>query len=349
MRVIVFDLEWNQGTFTNGHKRIEGFTAEIIEIGAVRLDDSMKPVDSFHAYVKPQIFLTIHQVTDKLLHIDTKELNEAEPFVQVFQRFLAWCGTEDYRFGTWGIMDLSILQKNIAYYQMESLSDGPIPFLDVQKLFGYSQNTPKLRSTLEYAVDTLALAKEIPFHRALDDATYTAKVLQQIATPQLMQYISYNVFHPPIDRSREIRIAFDTYTKYISRPFPDKPTALSDKEVASSRCPLCHRNLRKKVKWFTVNGFFYNCLAYCEIHGYLKGKVRMYKWNGPGIYVVKTTRFVTQEEADAMFLRKQLAAEHRSRRNARKRLRDSLKKSEPPQNGGEDPVETAQTTLSNDS
>ena len=38
-------------------------------------------------------------------------------------------------FATWGPLDLLELQRNISYYQLIPLSDGPIKFYDVQKLF----------------------------------------------------------------------------------------------------------------------------------------------------------------------------------------------------------------------
>ena len=88
--------------------------------------------------------------------------------------------------------------------------------------------------------------------------------------------------------------------KYISRKFDSKAEAFADREVSSSKCYLCHRNLRKKVKWFSINGRHYYCLAYCEKHGYLKGKIRIRKSEDGKIYVVKTTKLISEEEAEAI-------------------------------------------------
>ena len=105
------------------------------------------------------------------------------------------------------------------------------------------------------------------------------------------------MFHPPLNRKTEIKIQFDNYEKYISREFQDRAEAFEDREVVSSKCYLCHRNLRKKIKWFTPNGRNYYCLAHCEKHGYLKGKIRVRKSVDEKVYIVKTTKLISPEEA----------------------------------------------------
>ena len=52
MEYVILDLEWN-GTFS---KKLKGFFNEIIEFGAVRLDHTLKRLDSFSMpLVRPQI------------------------------------------------------------------------------------------------------------------------------------------------------------------------------------------------------------------------------------------------------------------------------------------------------
>ena len=161
------------------------------------------------------------------------------------------------------------------------------------------------------------MEKDIPFHRAFSDAYYTSKVMIRIMAekPEVLQKVSYDVFHTPKDRNSEVKVQFDTYMKYISREFADKTEAFQDKEVASSKCYLCHRNLRKKLKWYTPNGRHYYCLAYCDKHGYLKGKIRVRKSENGGLYIVKTTKLITPEEADVIRERsKHMKELHKQRR-----------------------------------
>ncbi len=300
MNYIVFDLEWNQ--YSTESQEVKELPFEIIEIGAIKLNDRGVMISEFSKLVKPSVYLEMNKITSRLIHLQMQELLRGEPFVEAAGRFLAWCREEKYSFCTWGSMDLTELQRNMAYYNMTPMSEGPIPFLDVQKLFSLAFEDGRSRKSLEYAVDHLELPKDIPFHRAFSDAYYTAQILARILAkaPRVLGNVSYDVFHLPRSREQEIRVQFEGYTKYITREFASKTEALMDREVISSKCYLCHRNLRKKLKWFTVNGRHYYCLAYCEKHGYLKGKIRIQKAPAGGVYVVKTTKLVTDQEAEGL-------------------------------------------------
>ena len=298
MNYIVLDLEWNQSN--NGpEEETAELLFEVIEIGAVKLNDAGVMISEFSQLVKPEVYHEMHQITSKLIHLQMKELERGKPFTEVAEAFLDWCGSEEYMFCTWGSLDLTELQRNMKFYKMTPLSDGPIPFLDVQKLFSLAFEDGKSRRALEYAVDMMELEKDIPFHRAFSDAYYTAKLFNLIVEQHrsVLKNVSYDVFHPPLTREQEIKIQFDNYAKYISREFDNKTQAFADREVSSSKCYLCHRNLRKKLKWFSPNGRHYYCLAYCEKHGYLKGKIRIRRSDSGKIYVVKATKLISDDEA----------------------------------------------------
>ena len=301
MNYIVFDLEWNQSS-TGLEEETACLPFEIIEIGAVKLDDNGVRNGTFSQLVKPAVYHEMNRATGRLVHIQMEELENGSPFVPAAERFLKWCGAEACRFCTWGSADLTELQRNMKFYGMAPLAEGPIVYLDVQKLFSIAYEDGKSRRALEHAVDFLALEKEIPFHRASGDAHYTAKVFAKILSerPDVLKNVSYDVFHPPLNRKTEIKIQFDNYEKYISREFQDRAEAFEDREVVSSKCYLCHRNLRKKIKWFTPNGRNYYCLAHCEKHGYLKGTIRVRKSVDEKVYIVKTTKLISPEEATGL-------------------------------------------------
>lgn len=321
MNYIILDLEWNQSS-TGKEPEVATLPFEIIEIGAIKLNHERIMVSEFSQLIRPTVYRRMHRITSKLIHMRMEELERGNPFTQVAADFLNWCG-EDYIFCTWGPLDLTELQRNFRYYGMEPLSKGPIAFLDVQKLFSIAYEDRKSRRALEWAVDYLEIEKDIPFHRAFSDAYYTAKVLAAIQDPEVLKNVSYDVFNPPTCREEEIKVQFDTYFKYISRIFLDKAAALADREVSSSKCYLCHRNLRKKVKWFSPNGRHYYCVAHCEKHGYLKCKIRIRKTEDGQVYVVKTSRFITPEDVEKLTER---------REHARKMHASSHKPSNKPSN-----------------
>lgn len=297
MNYIVLDLEWNQGNAAR--EEAAGLPFEIVEIGAVKLDGQGKKLGEFSQLIRPAVYHEMHQITGKLIHLQMQELEAGVPFVQAAEDFLSWCGEDAYWFCTWGNADLTELQRNMKFYRMKPLAGGPIAFLDVQKLFSIAFENGKSRRALEHAVDLLGLEKDIPFHRAIGDAAYTAVILAEILAekPEVIKNVSYDVFHPPADRASEVRVRFGTYAKFISREFGSRAEAFADREVVSSKCYLCCRNLRKKIRWFSPNGRNYYCLAHCVEHGYLKGKIRVRKSDDDRVYIVKTTKLISPEEA----------------------------------------------------
>lgn len=297
MNYIIMDLEWNQSS--TGQKEVSKVLPfEIIEIGAIKLNNDRKMIDEFSELVKPQVYHEMHRVTRKLIHLQMEQLEQGRPFTEVMRQFREWCG-DDYIFCTWGPLDLTELQRNIRYYKQEPLADGPIKFLDVQKLFSIAYEDQKSRRTLEYAIDHLAVEKDIPFHRAFSDAYYTAKILTMMDESVLANY-SFDVFHLPQDKESEIHVTFDTYAKYISRAFADKAQVLEDKTVMGTRCYLCDKGLRKKIRWFSPNGKHYYSVSYCDRHGYMKAKIRIRKAEDGAAYVVKTSKFITEAEIAAI-------------------------------------------------
>ncbi len=295
MNYIVLDLEWNQSS--NQRDKEYGIPFEILEIGAVKLNENKEIIGKFDQLIKPQIYQTIHFITTKIIHIDKEELSNGKPFQEVAKAFLDWCG-KDYIFCTWGTLDLTEFQRNLCYYGMDEISKGPLPFYDLQKFFSIAFEDGKIRRSLEFAVDYLNIEKDIPFHRAYSDAYYTAKVFAKIYNRDVEKYVSYDIFITPCSKKEEVHKIFPTYSKYITREFKEKAIALNDREVNSTRCYLCGRRAKKKIKWFSVNGKHYYSLSYCKRHGFLKGKIRMKKADDGDFYVIKTLKLITLEEAE---------------------------------------------------
>ena len=316
MNYIVMDLEWNQSS--DGSEEVcKVLPFEIIEIGAIKLNSERKMIGEFSELIRPQVYHEMHHITGKLIHLEMDELEKGQPFVNIEEKFRQWCG-EDYLFCTWGPLDLVELQRNIRYYGLEPLGDGPIAYLDVQKLFSIAYEDRKSRRTLEYAIDFLHIEKDIPFHRAFSDAYYTAKVLARMEESVLAN-VSFDVFHLPRTKEEEVHIVFDTYAKYISRSFADKTEAMQDKTVIATKCYLCHRNLRKKIRWFSPNGKHYYSVSCCDKHGLMKAKIRIRKTEDDRVYVVKTEKFITPEDVQDIRGKQEKAREQRRERRIYKK------------------------------
>ena len=75
MNYIVFDLEWNQCPYGK-EKENKKLPFEIIEIGAVKLDENRNVIDSFQEIVKPAVYHRLHFRTKfwELLQIDWRKV-----------------------------------------------------------------------------------------------------------------------------------------------------------------------------------------------------------------------------------------------------------------------------------
>lgn len=296
MNYIVFDLEWNQcPAGKNGSDPDLPF--EIIEIGGIKLNEKREKISEFHRLVKPQVYNWIHDSIHNVIHVDYKELMNGELFPQAVQEFLDWCG-KDFVFCTWGMQDLMELQRNMRYYSLLDLLPGPVIYYDIQKLFSWFHENIKLRRSLEYAIDCLDIEKEKDFHRALEDAEYTARVFAKMDMAEILPYYSIDTYQPPNNRKKEIYISYPTYDKYISRQFHDREKVIKDREVASTRCPVCHLPAKRRLRWFMNNSRIYESISQCQEHGYIKGKVRIRKTDEDTFYAVKTLKLVNEQKAE---------------------------------------------------
>ncbi len=326
MNYIIFDLEWNQADKKQNENPKLPF--EIIEIGAIKLNSQFEKIGEFSRLIRPTVYHTMHTFTRDIIHISMRDLKREQTFSPVMRYFLKWCGEEPV-FGTWGPLDLTELQRNMDYYGFAPLSEGPLSFLDVQKLYtlAYEPEENKKRRALQYAVGQLDIEQDIPFHRAFADAYYTAKVLQRISrepfAEQVLQKVSFDSYRIPKNKKKEIHIVFDSYAKYISREFENKQAAMEDKEVAGTKCYICNKNCRKKIRWFTPNGRHYYSLCQCGRHGYIKGKIRMKKTEGDKVYVVKTLKIIDEAQAQKVEDKKEHAREMRRQHRKSKQDRES--------------------------
>ena len=114
MNYIIFDLEWNQSPCGPEYENPR-IPFEIIEIGAIKLNDKFEIVDEYSSIVKPRIYKRLHKHIRQMLNYDEEYLKTGRPFDMVCREFMKWCGT-DFIFGTWGTSDLPQLQKNMDYY-----------------------------------------------------------------------------------------------------------------------------------------------------------------------------------------------------------------------------------------
>ncbi len=318
MNYIVLDLEWNQCPDGKVYE-VSGLPFEIFEIGAVKLNENREVVDRFSCYIKPSVYTELHYITRGLTHASMETLNKGLCFSDAISSFFAWCEQGgEYYMCTWGSMDLLELQRNMRYFGYESPLRIPLFFYDIQKLYSIAMEDGKSRRALEVAVDALEITKDIEFHNAINDAEYTARVMQIMDFDKVRQFFSIDTYYIPKDKKSEIHINYGTYYKYISRGFSSKEEIMEDPEVLSTNCYICNKKARKKIRWFTMNTKMHYCLVECKEHGYIKGRFKLREDEFGNFYAMKILKITDESGAEGIRQRQQ---------EIRRRRREKRKKS----------------------
>ncbi|MCI8372422.1 MAG: exonuclease domain-containing protein [Lachnospiraceae bacterium] len=319
MNYIVFDLEWNQGTQEN---MLPDIPLEIVEIGAVKLNERFEKVATFHRLINPKIYLELNDEMHKIVPLSIEELQEnGVDFAKAAESFFEWCGQEEYRFCVWGDTDLTELQRNLRFFQVPIELSAPVFYYNIQKCFGLQFPDQEKRYTLEEAVSRLDIPITNPFHRALEDAEYTAAIVMAMDKEIIKAYYSVDRFQTPKTKEEELYLQFPSYTQYISREFYNKIRLMKDKEISSIRCYKCNQDAKRKIRWYAVNGRSYDCLAYCRQHGYIFGRIRIRKTENGRIYADKMIKQADKEEALSVWQRREELREKRRRKKKEKRDR----------------------------
>ena len=315
MEYIVVDFEWNQSSYGKGTGK-KNLPFEIIEIGAVKLDEDRHIIDTFEAVIHPKVYKKLHHMTRELTGITQEEIDHGALFTHTIVDFMLWCGDE-FMFCTWGNMDLTELQRNMKFYRLDDLLPGPLKYYNVQKLFRILKDPQERQScALETAAHLLGIRTDQAFHRAINDAAYTAQIFATMDMDAVEKLYSVDYYQNPQSKAQEIHLVYDTHSKYISREFSSKEEALADREVRTTRCYLCQRAAVKKIRWFLGRNKAYYCLAYCKEHGLIRGKIRFKKTDDDRIYVVKTIRLISPEQAEEIReMKKEVIQKRRQKRH----------------------------------
>lgn len=181
MKHIVVDLEMNPIRF--GHEARAIGTNEIIEIGAVMLDDNLTEISSFKTFVKPVLNDGITKKITKLTGITDEMVENAPEFGTALRMFTNWCnGTgDDVTVYAWSDSDYDQICKEMQIKEYESNEDElnitGNKWDDFQHQFDTHLGFDRQLS-LSAALDMAGIDFSGRAHDALDDARNTAELLQ---------------------------------------------------------------------------------------------------------------------------------------------------------------------------
>lgn len=237
------DLEWN----TAYNKRTDSFFNEVIEIGAVRLNENFEGVDTISIIVKSQIGKKLRGKVKELTHITNDDILNGKVFPQAINEFKQWLGEDKSVFLTWGDGDIRVLIKNYEYF----IGNHEIPFInayaDVQKYCQAHINSDKGQQIgLSAACEKLNInPDDFAHHRALDDSLMTVACVRKVFDKDKLSEYTHTC-----DSNFYKKLAFKAYViKDINSPAVDK-TKLK------CVCNICGGKVVKKKKWRFSNQSF---------------------------------------------------------------------------------------------
>ena len=177
MKYIFLDLEMNP--VNREFKEVRKCCSrEIIEIGAVMLDEKLNIVSEFREYVKPVFNTEVVRKVRSLTGITTEMLEDADPFCPVFDRFIRWCGEEEYQIFSWSDSDIyQMMDELLLKYPQDrpEISYMLNHWQDFQEEFSRLLSLGRVVS-LSKAVEMAGLDFAGKAHGALPDADNTAKL-----------------------------------------------------------------------------------------------------------------------------------------------------------------------------
>lgn len=243
MHYIIMDLEWNN-TYA---RRIKGFINEVIEVGAVMLDEDLNYVDEFSRIVRAQIGKKLRGKVKQLTHITNDEIRQGEPFTKVMSEFKAWIGDEENVILTWGDGDIRVLIENYRYLNGLQVLPFLTNYMDIQHYFQIKKEIPKSKQIgLFSAAEMVGIDAEIfAHHRALDDSIMTAECMRRVFDKN--DFFKYIVV---CDDSFYQKLQFKPHAiGNINHP-------LVDKSLLSFTCDKCGTKGEQLTEWRYGNQFF---------------------------------------------------------------------------------------------
>ncbi|MDP4089159.1 MAG: 3'-5' exonuclease [Bacillota bacterium] len=182
MNYIVLDLEFNQSSIRRrrGEEAAPRCPFEIIQIGALKLDDDMETVQSLDRLVKPAIYEELHPFVSEITSISWDMLKRAKPFREVYKEFSDLTAGDNNVLCIWGMADIKELFRNASYHGLDTFLI-PRKYINLQAYVSQYLCCPKGTNIgLRNASELLNIPIEASFHNAFNDAYYTAEIFKRV-------------------------------------------------------------------------------------------------------------------------------------------------------------------------
>lgn len=245
MNYVILDMEWD--SVYSVKKR--GFINQIIQIGAVKCNESFKITGTFERTVKSSISKKVTSRFTELTGITTKDMLSGISPETAVREYNDWVGT-DFITLTWSNSDLFSIAENEKYI-LNGLKFKIEKYLDLQK---YIQNEMirmgfecKSQISLESAADILNVNHEgLELHTAKDDSMLCVGLLKKYYCKERFEPFIKNTANP------------DFYKRlYFKATYLDDINSSDiNKDTLAFKCDKCGEKAEKISKWRFKNRWF---------------------------------------------------------------------------------------------
>ena len=181
MNYLVIDLEMCKVPKDYRNKNYK-YASEIIQIGAVLLDERYRRRDEICLYVHPE-----HGVIDNFIAnmtgIKNRQIKNAPKLRERLLELTEWIGDREYQVFAWSNSDFSQLSHEVRSKKLqdEKIQSfmAPERWIDYQEVFGKKYSFEKAVS-LQEALMLCDLTQDGRMHDGLDDALNTAKLIRKL-------------------------------------------------------------------------------------------------------------------------------------------------------------------------
>ena len=324
MTLVVLDLEWNQAMSSKSevfnHLPIH-LRGEIIEIGAVKLNDDLSLGEEFTVDVKPVYFRRMHYKVKKITGFDKERLALGLSFPEAMEKLRQWCG-DDVTFLTWGWDDQGIFEQNIIIHDLDW--DWISGWVNLQMIYNLQTGGDKNQKSLAAAMEHFEIEQTRIAHDALGDAYNTALVSTHLDMeeglrlyPEAEEILARRMpnYKPPVESvPMQEALLHDSFSS-----FETKAEAFADVKERALSCPVCGQ-AAEGGRWISQSDGRYMNLFSCEEHGAFLTRIRLKKDADTELWTANRLIYEADEEMQEFYRTKVSQARRRGRgRNQRKK------------------------------
>lgn len=312
MNYIAVDFEWNQALAPKTQKRKDfaiQLDGEIIQIGAVKLDEDFEITDTFEADIRPVFYRKIHKKVKELTGIDQRRLNNGRDFRSVINKFIEWCGTE-HTFLTWGADDSRILMQNLLIHKRDTGWMGR--WINLQVIYAMQTEGDVKQISLEKAAQSFGIPILLTVHNAVNDAMYTALLCKHLDVRRGLLEYSDNA-----DLSGLKRVSCGNYRVLYN--CSSKRSAFSHDKIKNLRCPYCDEPLVGLKPWIKQSGDRFLTIGRCNRHDLFMGRLKFSR-EKDGKYTAKYMMYTADSADEQYYVNKLRSNSERARKKRKKRI-----------------------------